>query len=393
MNGFTKALREGQWLTLERVRVYSVMLLVAYVIAIVAWCGLADGLKDRSGSPIGTDFLNVYSAGVLAGEGHPEVAYDWPAQHGLENKIVGYDAPYYGWHYPPPFLAVARLLAMLPYTTALALYLGLGFAAYFFVLRRLAPKQKGVLLSIAAFPAVFVNIGNGQNGFISTTLMGLGLAVLTWHPWLAGFLFGLLAYKPQFFVLIPLFLLVDKNWRALLSTCIFACANYAASYLLFGAKTWQAFFTSTQLTQHTVLEAGTTGWNRIQSVFSAVRLLGGSTEAAYIVQGLVATAAVITAVWIWRQRVSFEIRAAALCVATLLLTPYLLDYDLVILALPLALLSRQNLAQNALPYEKTMLAILWLSPLVVRSLGALGLPLMPILLACLLILCFRRAKI
>jgi hypothetical protein len=57
-------------------------------------------------------------------------------------------------------------------------------------------------LIAAAFPAVFVNIGHGQNGFLTAALLGSALLSLDRRPWLAGALIGLLAYKPQFGVLI-----------------------------------------------------------------------------------------------------------------------------------------------------------------------------------------------
>ncbi len=56
----------------------------------------------------------------------------------------------------------------------------------------------------SAFPAVFINIGHGQNGFLTAALLGGALHWLDRKPWLAGILIGMLAYKPQFGVLIPI---------------------------------------------------------------------------------------------------------------------------------------------------------------------------------------------
>jgi hypothetical protein len=155
-----------------------------------------------------------------------------------------------------------------------------------------------------------------------------------------------------------------------------------ATIALFGVETWQAFFASTTLTRTIVLEQGSTGWERIQSVFSAVRMLGGGIGLAYAVQILVAVAATVASVWAWRKDLPFELRAAILCLATLLVTPYLLDYDLVLLALPIAWLALDGRAHGFLPWEKTMLFALWLLPLVSRVVGgALHIPLgAPVLL-------------
>ena len=60
------ALRSGSFVTRERMRVYCVLLLLAYVATIVALLATAHGIVDAAGRPIGTDFANVYAAGKLA---------------------------------------------------------------------------------------------------------------------------------------------------------------------------------------------------------------------------------------------------------------------------------------------------------------------------------------
>ena len=109
----------GAWLTPSRMRGYSAVLLAAYLIASVLWIALANGLVDRNNQPLGTDFSNVYAAGMLASNGKPDVAYDWPSEHAVEKAIFGRDVPFYGWHYPPQFLLVAAILALVPYGWAL----------------------------------------------------------------------------------------------------------------------------------------------------------------------------------------------------------------------------------------------------------------------------------
>ena len=104
---------------------------------------------------------------------------------------------FYGWHYPPFFFAVAFLVASLPYALGLALWLAASFAAYLAAILAILPRPETLLIA-AAFPAVFVNIGHGQNGFLTAALLGGALLLLDRRPWLAGVMIGLLAYKPQF---------------------------------------------------------------------------------------------------------------------------------------------------------------------------------------------------
>jgi hypothetical protein len=373
-------------------KVLAQVLVAEYALGFAIWYALADGLKDLSGTPLGADFLNVYAAGLMVWRGQAAVAYDWVAHRQIEQSVVGYAAPYFAWHYPPMFLAVAALVALLPYLWAFGLYLAAGLGGYWAVVRRIAPRTKETLWMLAAFPGVFANIINGQNGFITTALFGAGLLTLEERPWLAGAMFGLLAYKPQFFVVIPLILAVGGYGRAVLATFISALAGAALSWAVFGTVAWQAFFNSAALTQHIILEQGVTGWKKIQSVFSMVRMWGGDVPTAYMVQGLVALAALASAAWVWRRHATLATRAAALCAAILLMTPYVLDYDLVILAVPLAFLARQGMETGFRPYEKIILAGLWILPLVARLWGGHSIPLTPPLMMALMGLCLARVQ-
>ena len=69
---------------------------------------MSDGLIDRNGKPLGTDFSNVYAAGTLTWQGRPAEAYQPALQHAAEKAVFGgREVPFYGWHYPPFFFAVA----------------------------------------------------------------------------------------------------------------------------------------------------------------------------------------------------------------------------------------------------------------------------------------------
>ena len=149
---------------------------------------------------------------------------------------------------------------------------------------------------------------------------------------------------------------------------------------------------STKFTRVVVLEAGDTGWEKIQSVFSAVRMWGGSVDAAYAAQAALALAAAVNLVWLWRSRAADELKAAALACACLLATPYVLDYDLVVLAVAIAFFARHGLAHGFRDYEISVLAFVWLAPLITRSIaGVTGLPLGLIAMLALYALTLRRA--
>ena len=367
---------DGRWLTAERLRGYALLLLGAYGLFLAFLFATANGPLDGFGRPLGTDFANVWSSGRLVLEGRPEVAFD-PDQHRpYEQALLGMDTElFYGWHYPPMFLAVAAVLALLPYTLALLVWLGATLSLYLVAIRRILPTGRGdavtIALVAAAYPAVFANITHGHNGCLSAALFGGGLAVLPARPVLAGALLGLLAYKPQYGLLIPFALAVGGYWRAILSAAATVAVTVLASALLFGSASWVAFFEHSAYTRQTILEQGAAGWYKLQGVFPAVRMLGGDIGLAYGAQAITIVAALAFVVWLWRQPASHALKSAGLILATMLATPYAFNYDTVILGAAIAFMVADASARGFAPFENTALAVLWFTPLASRELTAL----------------------
>jgi len=376
MTHIWQGLRSGQWLTAARARGYSLILLGICAIAVAGWIAMADGLVDRNGKPLGTDFSNVYAAGSLTWQGRPAEAYEPALQHAEEIAVFGgREVPFYGWHYPPFFFAVAVVVAAFPYAWGLAIWLAASFAAYLATIRAILPGRQTLLVA-AAFPAVFVNIGHGQNGFLTAALLGGALHLLDRRPWLAGVLIGLLAYKPQFGVLIPVALLASGRWSSIGAAAVTVAALVALSFVTLGGGVWHAFADSMTFTQTVVLEQGGTGWEKIQSIFSAVRMWGAGVHTAYAVQTALALMLAASLAWLWRSDVAFELKASALASGSLLATPYVLDYDLVVLAVAIAFFVRHGLRRGFRTFEISVLAAAWIVPLLSRGIaGVTGIPL------------------
>jgi len=387
-------LLQAPWLNEARVTAYARIFACLYVVAAILWIALSPGLIDPQGKPIGTDFMDVWAAGKLALAGEPAAAYDYARHYEIQRQALpwqeGQQVPYFGWHYPPLFLLVAAPLALLPYGIALAVWMAATLPAYLAMVRSIIPFRRWFLFALA-FPAVFVNLGHGQNGFLTAGLFGAGLMLLERRPILAGIFFGLLAYKPQFGLLLPLVLVVGRHWRAFFAAAATTLAASLLSYVVLGAEVWQAFFASLRLTRTYVLEQGATGWEKIQSVFAAVRMLGGGIETAYAVHVAIALIVTFAVLWIWRRPVGMPLKGAALVTATLMTTPYVLDYDLILLAIPISFLTMEGLRGGFLNGEKVVLFAVWLLPLVSREIGSAGVPVAPVLMLLLLATILRRA--
>ena len=392
MTHFWQGLRSGQWLTAPRARGYSLILLGICIISVAGWVAVSNGLIDRNGKPVGTDFSNVYAAGTLTWQGRPAEAYVPALQHAAETAVFGgREVPFYGWHYPPFFFAVAVLVAAVPYAWGLSIWLAASLAAYLAAMRAILPRPETLLIA-AAFPAVFVNIGHGQNGFLTAALLGGSLHLLERRPWLAGVLIGCLAYKPQFGVLIPFAMLAGGRWSTIGAAIATVAALIALSFVMLGGSVWHAFADSMNFTQTVVLEQGGTGWEKIQSVFSAVRMWGAGVQTAYAVQFALALMLAASLAWLWHGDAAFELKASALATASLLATPYVLDYDLVVLAVAIVFFVRHGLSRGFRDYEISLLAAAWIVPLLSREVaGVSGIPLGLLVMLVLHVFTLRRA--
>jgi hypothetical protein len=395
------SLRDAAWLTPARTRAYVYLLGGVSLTVALGWIGLArDGL-DLLGKPLGADFPSFWAASRLALSGAPSQVYDLAAHAAAERSAFGgHEVPYSAFFYPPTYLLICLPLGLLPYLAALAAWLGAtGYGCWRVVRAWLSGSLRQWALPMLAFPGVLSTVGHGQNAFLTTALFGA--AILTWdrRPVLSGVCFGLLTIKPQLGLMIPLALIVSGRWRVIASACATALAVALTALAMFGLSTWRAWLIVSPLARR-ALEEDWVGSDKMQSAFAAVRLLHGGLGLAYGVQAAVAVAAAAILVAVMRQRRTrlaphvpdaLE-QGAALATASLLASPFLLDYDLMLLALPLAWLVREQAKGGALPWEKTAMFAAFLLPLISRMVaGGFGAPLGPPIVFALLLVVARRA--
>ncbi len=379
MHNILAQAKSGGWLTAERMRFYCLLLLAASVVSIGAMLAQTHDRMRPDHNQLGTDFSQVWVAGGEVLRGRSEEPFDI-ARHIAEQRAeFGPEAAVYGWHYPPYFLGPAALLARLPYLQALLLWQASTLAAYLAMIAAVA-RREGLrvplmLLAALAFPAALVNLEHGQNGFLTAALLGGGFLALERRPLLAGGLFALLAYKPQFALVLPLALILDRRWRVLAAAAATLALMTLLSVAAFGAQSWRAFFDGLDFTRRIVVEQGAAGFAKIQSIFAGVRLIGGDVATAYAIQTTATLAVIAALARLWRSNADPRAKIAATLVATLLTTPYCLDYDMMALAPALALLVALGRDKGFEPFEKSILALAFIAPLVARPIAtALPLP-------------------
>ena len=329
---------------------------------------------DENGHGLPTDFVNVWSAGRLALDGHPAQAWDWDIQKQVQVAVLGQS--YEGnlaWHYPPPFLFVASLLAHFPYAAAFIGWAAASLVPYLAVMRAIVGRPFGLLLA-AAFPVVLNNTLVGQNGFLTAALIGGTLVLMPVRPALSGICLGLLSYKPQYGLLFPLVLIAASQWTVFVTAGAVAVAMALVSWLAFGTESWQAFFHWMPMFSQAFLTEGRAPWGKMQSIFAMVRYFGGTEQLGWIFQWIMSGTVAVVLALMWRsRRIDYPLKAAALAAGTLLITPYLFLYDVMVLAIPIAFMVRIGLRQGFERYELPALglavALLFFYPLIAAPIG------------------------
>jgi arabinofuranan 3-O-arabinosyltransferase len=335
-----------------------------------------DHLTNGAGRPFGDDFINFWSGAYLALHGHATQVYDPAAFHAFQQSIAGAQLEGYLYIYPPVLLVLTAPLGFVPYIPALVLWLSAGWFAFYRALCLALPGRGALLLALAT-PAVFINTIAGQNGTWTAALFGWGLGLLNRRPTLAGGLLGLLVFKPQLGILIPVALAAGRHWRALAAAAVTAAALLAVSALWFGTDIWIHYIRLVGLLRRLILEEGTGVWYRFVSVFVATRRLGVPVETTYLVQGIATVLAGVAVALVWFRDAPAGIKNAVLLLGTCLATPFLQDYDLVFGALAVAWLWQASAASEtagAANSERALifsLGLLLLAPLFAAPLAHL----------------------
>ena len=324
-------------LRIESLRPIAISWIAVSAVAYIAylWSQTRAGLSDGSGGPFGDDFINYWSGAFLAWHQRAGDVYDWNAFHAFQDNLTGASLDFFHYSYPPVLLLLTAPLALIPYVPALACWLAASSYAFYRALSLAMPGGSVALFAFAT-PALFLNTLGGQNGAWTAALFGGGLCLLERRPVVAGIFFGLLSYKPQLGLLLPFALLAGRHWRALFAAAATVLVLVGLNFAVFGPDVWTSYMRNVSFLRATILEDGTGVWHRMVSMFVLVRQLTGDVWLAYGVQIASALIAGVLVVRAWWNDAPAPVRNSLLILGTCLSTPYLQDYDLLMLAFVVA---------------------------------------------------------
>lgn len=350
--------RDMVWLTPARCRIFAATAAFFWVSFLSIIIITMHQGYDASGDPFGKDFSSFWAASRMVLAGMPADVYD-PVLHRLAESPV-HTRGHTSFFYPPTFLLLCTPLAMLPFFPSLAVFLGVTGAAFIGTLHRIL-KASWVIPAMFASPLVAMNIITGQNAFLTASLLGGGLTILDRRPALAGMLLGMMSVKPHLALAVPFALLISRNWTALLCAAGTAAGLAIASYWLLGWAPWAAFLTNTAGGVAT-LEQGYVGFSKMQSTFALMRTFGASVAVSYAVHAAVAALSLGALIWARYRGVSAAAWHSLIVLATLLMTPFILHYDMVLVLLPLAWMARSWMDRGFPPWSRLVMIVTFFVP-------------------------------
>ncbi len=308
-------------------------LLGCVVLAAIGASYLADfvafTLRSDAPFPFG-DFFAIWSYARFLGEHQAIALYDLAALHAAQ---VGWGMPAAHTNpfpYPPSFILALWPLQGLSYWTALPVWLAVSFGLYLVALLAGAarPHPASVLAAVLA-PATTVTLVAGQSGFLAAALLVGGARLSFTRPVWAGVLFGLLTYKPQLGLLVPVALLAAGQWRCIAAATATTVILAAATAAAFGAAIWPAWLGALPDDQE-MFARSTHGHRLMATILTNMEAFGAPARVAEAAQavGSFGAAAVVWACW---RRGPRDLAVAALLAGTCVALPHAFIYDLPIL--------------------------------------------------------------
>ncbi|HSZ61577.1 MAG TPA: glycosyltransferase family 87 protein [Terriglobales bacterium] len=381
--GIGRALLGGQWMSGRRLRAHG-MILAICLWSVYVWIIATPGLRDRNGNLKGADLSHLYTLGSVAlthGASASGELYDADAQAKLTaSRIPGAAGIAYIPMYPPQVSIFFAPLAALPYRVALILWLVISAFVYclccyafWSVSPHLRSEGWTVLLLAIAFPGFFHLILWGQTSDMALACFTVAFFFLrAEEPFLAGLALGCLMFKPQLGIAAAFIFVYTHAWRVVAGAMLSAAAQLAVPAIYYGAESLRAWVRVMRNVAYNlaVLEPRPYQTHNLR-IFWTMLIPGHTLPLALYVISALVMLALTAAIWTRRPTLPLGLRYSTLLLASVLVAPHLIVYDLVILAPVFLLMADWMIEQAAIAQPRSSaslmrvtLYLVYLAPLV-----------------------------
>jgi hypothetical protein len=335
-----------------------------------AYGGVYLGVGAARGWPGGFgDSFALWSWGRFVGNHAAAAIYD-PETLRSAQLALGMDpGASYPFAYPPSFLLLLWPLGQLPGAVACILIVLVSLPLYLWATLGRNWWSPALIAALAA-PTTAIAIVSGQTGFVAAALLAGGLRLAASNPVAGGALLGLLTYKPQLGLLVPVALVAARLWRTLAVAGLTAILLVLLTSILFGAAVWPGWAAALPGFSRQFTAENSEIVHLMPTVLAALLQQGVAPATAQLAQWA-ATAAVAAIVWTLFRSGSQQLAGAGLLVASLLATPYAFVYDMPIVTTAVIwFVAERHRAGDALGTgEVAVLMLAMLAPITLAAVG------------------------
>lgn len=297
------------------------------------------------------DFLQLYAGARLVGT--PQL-YEPEASYQVTREVTPSGAHYPGIYYTRlPFYAwLLRPLGALPYAWAYAVFQTLSAAAVAaFLLLYIRQFPELMVLGAMSVP-LLINFANGQDAGLTVALAGFSFYLVPRRPFLAGLLLSLCTIKFHLFLLVPLAVVLHRQWRYLVGAASGCAGLFLMSVWAAGWDWPQQFATLVGRGELHTEVARMPAWRGLTAALS-----GGDS---WVMEAPLSLATIFLFAWIvWKQR-DFPVAISLAPVASVLISHHAYAQDLVVILLAAAVVGARRVA----PSLRTALFVAALPPTV-----------------------------
>lgn len=337
--------------------VFVFILLAASLFLLASWYADDGGLFDFAETvklAQNEDFAAFYRAGELARQGMAVEAYDY------ETFIKGLSESnrFLLFLNPPHSLLFYEPLTLMSYPLAKAVFLAICGACLFMTVA-MARANLGFwpYFFVIASSGVFYSFQLAQLAPVTTFLLVFALLYSRTRPILSGLALSLLTIKPQYGLLVPVFLIACRDWRAFAVAAAGSTALVLASIGVYGWSVWETFLSSLTGGVHSTQYQE--AHNIMITVGNSLAKLGAATEVRVVAQ-LCALPLLAAVVWIAARHWQREGAVALSLLAMSLAAPSFMFYDWLIYSAALLLLLK---IRPTWPVSLQIVAgLLWIAP-------------------------------
>lgn len=365
--------------------------LLSCVVLVMIWSNPVD-VNTLTWS--NTDFSNYWIASFLLREGRAiDLFSGQDIYFSYLQAVFGADYPWRNWSYPPSYALLMWPLSLAQLATSLVIFQLLTAMLFLHAVSKIdADIAPGAAALLVAF--LICNTLTAQNGFLTAALMLYGLALRDKFPIVAGIAFGLLTVKPQLGLLVPILLLYERRWMVIVAAGFTSLALVAASGMILGWETWAGYIRHNIPYQSYVMtDMGGIFLRMMPSLFGSLRFAEMSSEQAIVIHGVLAFAGLaLFLLGLVRARSGSE-RSLVLLLASFIVAPYSLVYDLGALSAVAAIAAFQKQDDGRAVWRRPCFVLVALLPIIHFSfVGLLQLPIAPVVLSVALLLLVTLPK-